>query len=94
MSEKKEIVAALDLAILAVQTKYEGTPLQPEGLRAAAKLYALRDAIKAPSQQMLIAARDWSYGQYGRPIGDAAAIGCWTAMTNAIPDTTTVGEGR
>lgn len=33
-----------------------------------------------PTREMLIAARDWSYKKYGKPIGDDAAIGCWKAM--------------
>lgn len=50
------------------------------------KLGAARAAITAlrtPSEAMLIAARDWSYAKYGKPIGDDAAMGCWQAMIDA-----------
>jgi hypothetical protein len=30
-----------------------------------------------PTEEMLNAARDWSYKKYGKPIGNDAAIGCW-----------------
>lgn len=33
-----------------------------------------------PTEEMLLAARDWSYEKYGKPIGDDAARGCWKAM--------------
>jgi hypothetical protein len=36
-----------------------------------------------PTDAMLDAARDWSYKKYGKPIGNDAAIGCWTAMLTA-----------
>lgn len=36
-----------------------------------------------PTKEMLIAARDWSYRKYGKPIGNDAAIGCWQAMLAA-----------
>lgn len=35
--------------------------------------------------EMLNAARDWSVKQYGKPIGNDAAIGCWLAMSAAAP---------
>jgi hypothetical protein len=38
---------------------------------------------REPTEAMLIAARDWSYAKYGKPIGDEAAIGCWRAMMGA-----------
>ncbi len=40
-------------------------------------------AKREPTQAMLTAARDWSYGAYGKPIGDVAARGCWRAMSTA-----------
>ena len=36
-----------------------------------------------PTEKMLIAARDWSYAKYYKPIGNDAAIGCWKAMIAA-----------
>lgn len=41
-------------------------------------------AMRVPTEAMLIAARDWSYAKYGKPIGDDAAIGCWQAMFDAM----------
>lgn len=41
------------------------------------------DSLKEPSPALLKAARDWSYTKYGKPIGNDAAIGCWTAMLAA-----------
>jgi len=38
---------------------------------------------REPSEEMLIAARDWSIKKYGTPIGDDAARGCWKAMLDA-----------
>lgn len=49
-------------------------------------------AIKEPTEAMLIAARDWSYKKYGKPIGDDAAIGCWKAMFEAAPENTIEGQ--
>lgn len=43
-----------------------------------------------PSEEMLLAARDWSYKKYGKPIGNEAAIGCWNAMLAAMMK----GEGK
>lgn len=40
-------------------------------------------AMREPTDPMLIAARDWSYAKYGKPIGNDAAIGCWQAMLDA-----------
>jgi hypothetical protein len=39
--------------------------------------------LREPTEAMLIAARDWSYAKYGKPIGNDAAIGCWQAMLDA-----------
>ena len=36
-----------------------------------------------PTDAMLVSARDWSYAKYGKPIGNAAAVGCWEAMLSA-----------
>lgn len=49
------------------------------------------EALKSPTDAMLIAARDWSYKKYGKPIGNDAAIGCWQAMLSAV--TCRHGEG-
>ncbi len=38
-----------------------------------------------PTDAMLVSARDWSYAKYGKPIGNAAAVGCWEAMLAAAP---------
>lgn len=38
---------------------------------------------REPTEAMLIAARDWSYDKYGKPIGNDAARGCWQAMFDA-----------
>ena len=38
-----------------------------------------------PTEAMLVAARDWSYKKYGKPIGNDAATGCWKAMLAAAP---------
>jgi hypothetical protein len=38
----------------------------------------------APTEAMLVAARDWSYGKYGKPIGHEDARGCYAAMIAAV----------
>lgn len=38
-----------------------------------------------PTEEMLVAARDWSHRKYGKPIGNDAATGCWQAMLAAAP---------
>ena len=43
---------------------------------------ALEKAAKV-TEEMLIAARDWSYAKYGKPIGNDAAQGCYNAMFTA-----------
>jgi hypothetical protein len=40
-------------------------------------------APKVPTEPMLVAARDWSAGKYGKPVGDDGASGCWNAMLAA-----------
>lgn len=40
---------------------------------------------RKPTEAMLNAARDWSQEKYGKPIGNDAAIGCWQAMLDAAP---------
>jgi hypothetical protein len=42
--------------------------------------------LRKPTEAMLIAARDWSYAKYGKPIGNDAAIGCWQAMIDVEAD--------
>lgn len=53
-------------------------------------LYTIPDDMvlvpKEPSKAMLIAARDWSYKKYGKPIGNDDAIGCWNAMLAAAEE--------
>lgn len=39
-----------------------------------------------PTEAMLNAARDWSYGQYGKPIGNHAANCCYKAMLTAAKE--------
>lgn len=41
--------------------------------------------VKEPTEKMLTAAADWSREKYGKPIGNDAAIGCWRAMSAALP---------
>ena len=43
------------------------------------------EAMREPTAEMLIAARDWSLHKFGKPIGNDAAIGCWQAMLDAAP---------
>ena len=38
-----------------------------------------------PTEEMLIAARDWSYQKYGKPVGNDGATGCYKAMLEAAP---------
>lgn len=45
---------------------------------------------RVPTEAMLTAARDWSDKKYGKPIGNDAAIGCWQAMWDASPASSTV----
>jgi hypothetical protein len=40
-------------------------------------------AMREPTEGMLVAARDWSYKKYGQPIGNDAAIGCFSSMIDA-----------
>lgn len=40
-------------------------------------------AIRVPTEDMLIAARNWSGMKYGKPIGDDDATGCWQVMIDA-----------
>jgi hypothetical protein len=40
-------------------------------------------AMREPTDGMLVAARDWSYKKYGQPIGNDAAIGCFSSMIDA-----------
>lgn len=50
-----------------------------------------RDALDAaePTEEMLIAARNWSIKEYGIGVGNDAARGCWKAMYAAIASTAT-----
>ena len=49
----------------------------------AAAVAAERARLQEPTEEMLIAARDWSLKKYGKPIGNDAARGCWAAMLAA-----------
>lgn len=44
---------------------------------------------RTPTEAMRIAARDWSYKKYGKPIGNDAADGCWTSMYDAYVNSDT-----
>lgn len=46
---------------------------------------ALVAKSRAPTEEMLNAARDWSVKKFGIGIGNDAAIGCWQAMYDAAP---------
>jgi hypothetical protein len=48
--------------------------------------------LREPTKAMLNAARDWSYGKYGKPIGNDAATGCWQAMLDAALSGKGVGQ--
>lgn len=54
-----------------------------DALEAVAPMLARAAVTDNPTEEMLIAARDWSYRKYGKPIGNDAAIGCWQAMLAA-----------
>jgi hypothetical protein len=41
------------------------------------------EALREPTEEMHHAARDWSYGKYGKPIGFDASEGCWKSMIDA-----------
>lgn len=51
--------------------------------RARSRARTVIEAMRVPSQAQLIAARDWSYAKYGKPIGNDAATGCWNTMIDA-----------
>lgn len=42
-----------------------------------------KSGFRMASGGSLYRARDWSYKKYGKPIGNDAAQGCWTAMLSA-----------
>lgn len=54
-----------------------------KALEAVAPMLASARVPDEPTEEMLVAARDWSYRKYGKPIGNDAAIGCWQAMLAA-----------
>ena len=45
-------------------------------------------AIREPSEAMLIGARDWSRRKLGTPVGNEAATECWQAMLDALVERT------
>lgn len=47
------------------------------------KARAVIDAMREPTDAMLIGARDWSYKKYGKPVGQPDATGCWQSMIDA-----------
>ena len=57
-----------------------------EDYRAVA--IAAINAMRAPTDAMHSAARDWSDKRYGKPIGQDASTGCWRAMIDAAIDET------
>lgn len=63
--------------------------------RAPVAQYADPVALREPTEDMMNAARDWSYKKYGTPIGSDAAIGCWQAMFDAAPQpSASIPEGN
>jgi hypothetical protein len=61
---------------------------------AEAEVAKLRAALTDPTEEQLIAARDWSIGMYGKAIGNDAAIGCWRAMASALSQASDKEETR
>ena len=65
----------------------------PLGLASvsSASADALALVPREPTEAMLVGARDWSDRKYGKPIGDDAAQGCWSAMIAASPQPVPAG---
>ena len=61
-----------------------------QAARAAPALPQIPDGMALvpvePTEAMLVAARDWSYKKYSKPIGNDAAQGCWQAMLAATKE--------
>ena len=71
---------------------YEKGKVTDELAEAKAAVQALEDAGFAivsvePTEEQLIAARDWSVEKYGRGVGDDGATGCYKAMLKAAKAT-------
>lgn len=90
-----------ELLLKARGAAIEKRDAEPEGFRGPFNACMFREhcwksgAVSAkgalplePTEEMLIAARDWSYEKYGKAIGDDAARGCWKAMSAASRSTT------
>ena len=79
----EEVMAALAL----VGVKYER---KGNACRAAMLAQPVSQGYKLvpvePTEDMQIAAREWSRRKYGRPIGSDASIGCYEAMLAAAPE--------
>lgn len=41
---------------------------------------------RVPTEAMKVAARDWPYRKYGKPVGDDGASGCYAAMIAAATE--------
>ena len=52
---------------------------------ASVAISTILAALQEPTGEMNVAALQWSYNKYGKPIGNEAAHGCWRAMLNASP---------
>lgn len=63
---------------------YEASPSYPRPYLAwddyLTNARAAIEAMREPTEAMEIAARDWSYGKYGKPIGNDASNGCFRSM--------------
>lgn len=68
-------------------------PLSSDSCRliaAALRACVAQTPPRQPTEAMLNAARDWSVAKYGRGVGNDGAIGCWQAMFDASPVTSTI----
>lgn len=61
------------------ETDHQGTLELFERLREAG--FAI--VPKVATEEMLVAAREWSRVKYGVPVGNDGTNGCWTAMVAA-----------
>lgn len=53
---------------------------------------AALSVLREPNQDMLNAARDWSFKKYGQGVGNDGAVGCWQAMIDAVLGKTSMSE--
>jgi hypothetical protein len=63
-----------------LKCRHSNFPFAPTNKQAVDLATAVLEAMKEPTEEMLNAARDWSYKKYGKPVGNDGAIGCWKAM--------------